>query len=339
MAMLPGCNNDPNTQANTIKNIVGTWETDEALGLFNCYTLSTPQNIFWAYDENGNQVFAESITDLTCPNMGNKLTFTDKGDFTMIKTGIETTGLYEFENGILTLKTPITISSNSLYSAEIIFLDKDTILFRDAEQAPNYLNSKYMYSKYTRQGSESSMKNIIPSNDLLSSSTNNTAEDILLDFEYTTVLTSDLEEELGSYISYIDEDEVVVIIKYKGQSEKVVIPDKIENKRVAIIGWETFQNCENVTDVTIPDSVLAIGGGAFARCTKLINLKIGNGVIRLFRNTFYGCTNLTSITIPSIATYIDDDAFIGCENFTIICSEGSYAHNYAIDNRIDFKLK
>ena len=154
MLILLSCGGELNTSlSNTVKSIVGVWETDEALGFFNCYAVSSSsKDIFWVYDENGNEIFSDSITDKFCPNLGTKLTFTDKGEYTAIKSGLEISGTYELNDGILTIKTPITVSSNALYSMDIIFIDKDTLLLRDREQAPNMLNSEYMYAKYNRLG-------------------------------------------------------------------------------------------------------------------------------------------------------------------------------------------
>ena len=102
-----------------------------------------------------------------------------------------------------------------------------------------------------------------------------------------------------------------VLIKYKGDSSDVVIPDS-----VTYIGEEAFWNCENLTSIEIPDSVISIA-----------------------RYAFTDCTGLTSIEIPSSVTSIGDDAFWGCDdNLVIITSAGSYAEKYANENGIMVKL-
>ena len=48
-----------------------------------------------------------------------------------------------------------------------------------------------------------------------------------------------------------------------------VIPDKIAEKTVTAIGSYAFENCTELTSVTVPDSVTSIGNGAFKGCNKI----------------------------------------------------------------------
>ena len=52
---------------------------------------------------------------------------------------------------------------------------------------------------------------------------------------------------------------------------------ELSGSALTCIGGSAFNNCANITSVTIPDSVTSIGDGAF-----------------------FGCTSLTSITIPNV---------------------------------------
>lgn len=73
----------------------------------------------------------------------------------------------------------------------------------------------------------------------------------------------------------------------------------------------TFENCETLEAVTIPDSVEVIGTAAFKNCS-----------------------NLETAIIPDSVEKIADDAFVGCSSLTIYCSETSYAYSYATANGI-----
>ena len=48
------------------------------------------------------------------------------------------------------------------------------------------------------------------------------------------------------------------LIKYQGRETNVVIPEKIEE-----LGWYSFEYCDCVKSVTIPESVTEIGHGTF----------------------------------------------------------------------------
>lgn len=69
----------------------------------------------------------------------------------------------------------------------------------------------------------------------------------------------------------------------------------------------TFENCDTLQTITIPDSVNEIGTAAFKNCT-----------------------NLETALIPDSVTEIADDAFEGCDSLTICCVDTSYAYSYAM---------
>jgi len=65
-----------------------------------------------------------------------------------------------------------------------------------------------------------------------------------------------------------------------------------------------FQECKNLVDITIPDSVTSIGEWAFSDCESLISITIPNGVTSIEEGAFSGCESLTTITIPNSVTSI-----------------------------------
>ena len=132
---------------------------------------------------------------------------------------------------------------------------------------------------------------------------------------------------------------------YDSYTGNVIVPSSIsyagQNYDVTSIGTHAFDLCQNLTSVTIPNSITSLGEHAFARCyalttmtipnsvtsigqyafylcTNLNSINIPDGVTNIEANTFYGCSSLTSVVIPNSVTNIGDGAFNGCSSFTSI---------------------
>ncbi|MFA5449122.1 MAG: leucine-rich repeat protein [Clostridia bacterium] len=107
-------------------------------------------------------------------------------------------------------------------------------------------------------------------------------------------------------------------------------------KTVTITGGSSidsysFYNCNNLTSVTIPDSIINMGNYVFYDCSSLTSVTIGGSVTSIGSFAFSGCGSLTSVTIPESVISIGDSAFYNCSSLTSIIigdsvtSIGSYA--------------
>ena len=109
---------------------------------------------------------------------------------------------------------------------------------------------------------------------------------------------------------------------YSDYSGIVVIPESItyegNNYLVTSIGSYAFQDCGELTSVTIPNSVTSIGESAFKNCSSLTSIIIPNSVTSIGYQAFLGCSSLSSIIIPNSVTSIGSSAFNGCIAITSI---------------------
>ena len=68
-------------------------------------------------------------------------------------------------------------------------------------------------------------------------------------------------------------------------------------KGTKVIASFAFENCTDLTRVTIPDSVISIGGDAFYGCSSLSAILIPAGVNNIGSNAFTNCTVLNAINV------------------------------------------
>ena len=116
----------------------------------------------------------------------------------------------------------------------------------------------------------------------------------------------------------VDGTKGIIITHCSNEVSLVEIPLEIDGILVTNIGDFAFQDCINLTNITIPDGVMYIEDYAFRRCTGLINVEIPNSVISIGDSAFCNCENLVNISLPNSITTIKDCAFEGCDSLTNI---------------------
>lgn len=137
-----------------------------------------------------------------------------------------------------------------------------------------------------------------------------------------------------------------------GLFTSVVLSEGIEN-----IGNEAFQNCTQLLNISLPESLKSIGGCAFALCgfeniilpnnvstigenafaySKLQSVRVPNGV-SIIDKQFYSCTALTEITLHSGITQIEAQAFTGCLLIQNVIFDDPDGWTVCADNGIQIK--
>ena len=104
--------------------------------------------------------------------------------------------------------------------------------------------------------------------------------------------------------------------KCAATAETVTIPEKVSGVPVTDIGDYAFASCQNLREITIPDSVISIGDYAFKECSGLTSVTIPDGVTSIGHGAFGDCSGLTGITIPDSVTDIGMGVFGYCESLT-----------------------
>ena len=102
----------------------------------------------------------------------------------------------------------------------------------------------------------------------------------------------------------------------------IVIPESVvfeeESYNVTSIGYEAFENCRDLTSVTIPNSVTSISGLAFYGCNNLTSVTLPNSVVSIEGGAFQGCSGLASVAISNSVTSIGEYAFYGCSGLSSV---------------------
>lgn len=98
------------------------------------------------------------------------------------------------------------------------------------------------------------------------------------------------------------------------------------------IGKYAFMNCEKITSLTLPESLISIGEGAFKGCTGLTEIVIPSSVTTIDSMAFYHCTNVKSLVLTENIQEIGDYAFSGIEKEYVTVPEGCYAAEYVEKN-------
>lgn len=98
----------------------------------------------------------------------------------------------------------------------------------------------------------------------------------------------------------------------------IVVADYYNGYPVTQIGEKAFYKQEQITSVTLPDTMKIIGSYAFYECKSLATIKNSTNLYGIQAYAFNNCTSLTEIYLPDKLGYIESFAFCGCNSLTKI---------------------
>ena len=102
------------------------------------------------------------------------------------------------------------------------------------------------------------------------------------------------------------------------------------SSNLKFIGSFAFQNCPNIEEIIIPDSVETIDSHVFEGCKSLKKVILSSSMKKIPMHAFTSCESLTLIVIPESIEKIDFGAFFYCKSLETITLPGSlkeFSHN------------
>ena len=110
-------------------------------------------------------------------------------------------------------------------------------------------------------------------------------------------------------LPFLEESDSYQYLKYimGGYIDGTYFPQNL--KEVIITGGSyipkrAFYNCENITSISLPNTIKSIGDEAFYWCRSLTSIIIPDSVTSIGNDAFAMCLNLTTMTIPFFGKYI-----------------------------------
>ena len=117
------------------------------------------------------------------------------------------------------------------------------------------------------------------------------------------------------YYNYIS-DGLELEVTTRSESGKTyrgdfIIPEEVtymnRTRKVTRIGKRACYDCDQLTSVTIPNSVKTIGKDAFYGCSGLTSMTIPNSVTTIEAGAFYGCYKLKKVIVKDIVAWCGID--------------------------------
>lgn len=105
----------------------------------------------------------------------------------------------------------------------------------------------------------------------------------------------------------------VIVVRTEAFRDCRQLREVVLNDGLKTISESAFKRTENLSEISIPDSVKHISSGCFA-CSGIKSVKLpeNNAFTAILWETFFGCQNLETVKLPDSVNAIDDYAFSEC---------------------------
>ncbi len=110
----------------------------------------------------------------------------------------------------------------------------------------------------------------------------------------------------GNYVYELVDDQIR-LLKYQGNKEELIVPKKIHNHPVTMIGDDCFMNNNHIQNVKLPASIETIGESAFKNCVALKTIDLSAcALLHLLKDTFAYCSSLKNLLLPKCLVSIEN---------------------------------
>lgn len=115
---------------------------------------------------------------------------------------------------------------------------------------------------------------------------------------------------------YLVIDNEVTITCYIGNKTNVEIPSALDNKTVTSIGSYAFAYNTNIEKVSMANTIKVIKDNAFNNCANLTSVTLSQNLQRIEASAFCYCSMLENLIFPETLEFIGNGAFNMCTTFT-----------------------
>lgn len=128
----------------------------------------------------------------------------------------------------------------------------------------------------------------------------------------------------NSFVYELTDDGNIRLTGYNGNDKALVIPAKIDDRAVTVIGDDAFSNKTTLESVAIPESVVSIGNYAFNNCPSLKTVFISKSVLDIGAYALTNCDLLTNIFVNADnPRYRDENGvLLSKDGAELICCPG-----------------
>lgn len=109
-----------------------------------------------------------------------------------------------------------------------------------------------------------------------------------------------------------------ILIKYKGTSENVFIPDTVK-----VINDYAFSSNRSLISLDMSDSVTMVKEDAFSGCSLLGSIRFSKALTEIRSCAFENCSSLTELAFPDSLTKIGAYAFQNCKKLSYVIAPSS----------------